>query len=221
MSLDPLPSEESFGDVYVSEGMLEDDWPILLSCFNEAFFLDSILPRPLSFSSDDMLKIRYRSGKQDFPFLIRKKDDNKLIGNVSLQQRGGAGACWYELGYWISPDFTNRGLASKAARTVIKYFLSAKPVRGIFIMMRDDNMASRRVAEKSGVQFLEHAYRTIKPLRDTELVPSPIGHNVYFKEGNPSPYKEAVAGIAAEFVVGSENGERVWQVKGLLSAQSR
>ena len=79
--------------------------------------------------------------------------DQELIGQITLggitygAYRGG------HIGYWISQDFANRGLTTRAVREVTRYGFEDLRLHRIEIALRPENSASKRVAEKSGYTF--------------------------------------------------------------------
>jgi ribosomal-protein-alanine N-acetyltransferase len=79
--------------------------------------------------------------------------DQELVGQITLggitygAYRGG------HIGYWISQDFANRGLTTRAVREVTRYGFEDLRLHRIEIALRPENSASKRVAEKSGYTF--------------------------------------------------------------------
>jgi RimJ/RimL family protein N-acetyltransferase len=57
-----------------------------------------------------------------------------------------------EVGYHVHPAFQRRGLATEAARAVCDYAFASLAVEHIISMIRPENLPSRRVAEKNGLQ---------------------------------------------------------------------
>ena len=57
-----------------------------------------------------------------------------------------------ELGYWISPDVWNKGIATEAARALIKYGFEIKEFHKIVAKHFKYNGASGRVMEKTGMK---------------------------------------------------------------------
>lgn len=84
------------------------------------------------------------------------------FGIFELQTQQFAGACginnvvWpngtANLGYWIHPRFAGRGIASLATRSLAQFGFRLGLSR-IEIVAAENNIASRRVAEKSGALF--------------------------------------------------------------------
>ena len=57
------------------------------------------------------------------------------------------------IGYWIDQRFANRGYATRAVRMLTRYAFSDLKLHRIEINMRPENLASTRVAQKSGYSF--------------------------------------------------------------------
>ncbi|MEY4561776.1 MAG: hypothetical protein RLZZ618_1053 [Pseudomonadota bacterium] len=57
------------------------------------------------------------------------------------------------LGYWVHSAFAGRGIATTAAKAVADYGLAERGFQRLEIMAQVENLASRRVAEKTGARF--------------------------------------------------------------------
>lgn len=84
-------------------------------------------------------------------FLIHSKVENQIIGGCSFEQHESLGAV--EIGYWIGEPFWGKNYASEATKALIDYLFSTLGVKRIVAMCRDNNLASRRVIEKSGFTY--------------------------------------------------------------------
>ena len=77
--------------------------------------------------------------------------ENRLIGEVGLHLIDGEPDCGhYGLGYYLHPDFWNRGCATEAARAALDFIFE----RGAFRVSASclaENLGSRRVLEKCGM----------------------------------------------------------------------
>lgn len=83
----------------------------------------------------------------DFSFLWR--DDGRLVG------RGGLHTIdWsipkFEIGYWVRSSCAGRGIATEATRALSEFAHASLGARRLEIASDARNLASRRVAEKSG-----------------------------------------------------------------------
>jgi RimJ/RimL family protein N-acetyltransferase len=89
----------------------------------------------------------------------------ELIGNGGF--KGPPSAGWCEIGYSLLPQFQAHGYATEAARAWIAWALSHPDVDGVTAETLPDLVASIRVMEKCGMQFLgeghpEEGLRTVR-----------------------------------------------------------
>ena len=80
-------------------------------------------------------------------WMIERKDGTH-IGELCFKGRGDDGAV--EIGYGISPEHWKQGYATEAVRAMTAWALSQNGVSCVTAETDDDNIASRRVLEKSG-----------------------------------------------------------------------
>jgi RimJ/RimL family protein N-acetyltransferase len=75
-------------------------------------------------------------------YAITRAEDGELLGSVSLMHidRGEA-----ELGYWVGVPFWGRGIATAAARQLVRHGFDALGLRRIHARVLSRNPASRRV----------------------------------------------------------------------------
>jgi len=94
--------------------------------------------------------------------ISRYSSGTGLLGVVEKQSGGLIGDCgavWQEVedrmelevGYHVNRERWNRGFATEAARAVIDSAFSDLGVNLVVSMIRPENIASRRVAEKNGL----------------------------------------------------------------------
>lgn len=65
------------------------------------------------------------------------------------------------IGYWVRSDAQRQGIASRAVTKLLPMGFSRHDTRVIEILAAEDNLASRRVAEKCGGQFIGCRYGLI------------------------------------------------------------
>ncbi len=98
----------------------------------------------------ERLESDWRAGRT-FSFGIFT-DDGAVIGGVTV-----ANVLWdcrcAELGYWVEPRFRGRGISAWAARQLLNFCFHVLRLQRLAIVIRVDNLASQRVAEKLGAQF--------------------------------------------------------------------
>ena len=94
---------------------------------------------------------RYRVG-DFFDWAITLKDSGKMIGTCgfTLFDYTNNSA---ELGYVLNPAFRGQGIAPEALRAVMKFGFDKLALNRAEVHFIEDNKASRRVAEKSGMTF--------------------------------------------------------------------
>ena len=61
----------------------------------------------------------------------------------------------YQIGWWIDPDWQGKGLATEVARGLIRHAFEHVGLRRVLAVMYPENEASRKVAERAGMHFLE------------------------------------------------------------------
>ncbi|MFB0825604.1 GNAT family N-acetyltransferase [Chromobacterium violaceum] len=110
--------------------------------------------------------------RKGLPMLLLLKDGGRLVGASGLHQLD-----WKHrqahIGYWVHRDWQGQGLISEAVRAICDFAQAQLGLRRIACLADEQNLASRRVAERAGFQ-LEGILRNerIAPdgsLRDTAL----------------------------------------------------
>lgn len=86
-------------------------------------------------------------------FAVIRKGDGLLIGDCGLEQMDVAGEPAAELGYDFRSDVWRQGFATEAAIAVRDYAFSTLHLPQLISLIRVGNLASRRVAEKVGMQL--------------------------------------------------------------------
>ena len=95
-------------------------------------------------------------------YLLVENESDKLIGVIQLKdidQNAGK----REMGMFIDKDFTNKGLMTKCVSMAADYCFNELDLNKVFLRIAMDNVASRRVAEKSGFEvegILRHDFKT-------------------------------------------------------------
>ncbi len=91
------------------------------------------------------------SGRDLTLVLAPKKGKREVMGSISLESRG---ADRLTLGFALAPEYWNKGLATEAARAMVKAGFGLTPAVEILASASIDNPASRRVLEKCGFEFV-------------------------------------------------------------------
>lgn len=105
----------------------------------------------------EMVRYYAKEGKAQrtisFAIWLIEEGDPKLIGQITLgglvfgAYRGG------HIGYWIDQRYANRGYTTRSVLMVTEFAFSKLKLHRIEINLRPENVASKRVAEKSGYFF--------------------------------------------------------------------
>lgn len=90
---------------------------------------------------------------------VEDRETGRLLGDCGLQPFEHDGP-EVELGYDLHPDAWGRGLGTEAARAVLAHAFGTPGLDRVVAVVRPDNLASRRVLEKSGFTRVaeRHAY---------------------------------------------------------------
>jgi RimJ/RimL family protein N-acetyltransferase len=92
-------------------------------------------------------------------FSVIRKADGRLIGDCGLEQMTVDGEAAAELGYDFCSDVWNQGFATEAACAVRDYAFGVLRLPRLISLIRVGNLASRRVAEKVGMQLMAEPER--------------------------------------------------------------
>jgi RimJ/RimL family protein N-acetyltransferase len=92
-------------------------------------------------------------------FSVLLKTDGTLIGDCGLENMKMDGQTLAELGYDFRSAYWNQGFATEAALAVRDYAFEVLQMPQLISLIRVGNFASRRVAEKVGMQLVEEFMR--------------------------------------------------------------
>jgi len=84
-----------------------------------------------------------------------QKSTGELIGDCGLIKQMVGGTDETEIGYHVRRDCWGQGLATEAARACRDYGFANLPVERLISLIRPENLQSRRVAEKNGMQIVK------------------------------------------------------------------
>jgi ribosomal-protein-alanine N-acetyltransferase len=87
------------------------------------------------------------------------KSTSELIGDCGLVRQRVDGVDEIEIGYHVRRDLWGRGYASEAARACRDYGFATFGVDRLISLIRPENLASRRVAEKNGMTVWKEVTR--------------------------------------------------------------
>jgi aminoglycoside 6'-N-acetyltransferase len=85
---------------------------------------------------------------------VEDRATGELLGDVGMSPAAGEPGV-VKLGYTIAPEFQRRGYATEAVRALVGYVFDVLGADVVRIYADGDNVASHRVAEKSGLGLIE------------------------------------------------------------------
>lgn len=91
---------------------------------------------------------QWRNGIE-FPFAIIDAASGRYLGGVGINQISRLNR-FANLGYWVRTDATGRGVATRATLLTARFGFEELGLNRIEILASVENLASRRVAERSG-----------------------------------------------------------------------
>lgn len=154
-------------DVTLTAGALllrpwrEEDVPALLEAYDDPV-LRQWVRMPVSTPEEaarwvEVQREGWESGTR-FSFAVTDTGrGGELVGNLALK-RPGRGAERAEVGYWTAARARGRGVAPRALEALTAWAFTAFAAEGLVrldLLHQVDNVASCRVAEKSGYAFAE------------------------------------------------------------------
>jgi len=92
-------------------------------------------------------------------FSVWLKGTGELIGDCGLEQMEVDGVQMAELGYDFRSDYWNQGYATEAALAVRDYAFDVLGLPQLISLIRVGNLASKRVAEKIGMELVDEFTR--------------------------------------------------------------
>jgi len=83
-----------------------------------------------------------------FPWVIRRKGDERLLGMIEIRMDGYRA----DLGYVLARPYWGQGIMTEAVRAVVNWALSQEEICRVWAVCDVDNKASARVLEKVGME---------------------------------------------------------------------
>jgi RimJ/RimL family protein N-acetyltransferase len=80
------------------------------------------------------------------------KSEGRLVGDCGLVYQNVNGTTEVEVGYHLNRAYQGRGLATEAARACRDYAFQRLGLQRVISLIRPENLPSRRVAERNGMQ---------------------------------------------------------------------
>ena len=100
-----------------------------------------------------------RSNAEAEEFAIVDGND-RLLGGAGLRFARQPGEC-SALGYWVRSDAQRQGVATRAVAQLVEFGFTHPHINRLEILAAADNQASRRVALRSGFEFIDYRYGLI------------------------------------------------------------
>ena len=97
-----------------------------------------------------------------WPFFVFAASDRSLVGAITLSNVRRGVADTGTLGYWIGRRYAGCGLATDAARALVRYAFDDLRLHRVEAACVPDNHASRRVLEKAGFELEGRARAYLK-----------------------------------------------------------
>jgi [ribosomal protein S5]-alanine N-acetyltransferase len=86
-------------------------------------------------------------------YAVIRKADQQFVGDCGLVVQDVEGVAELEVGYQFNKQFWSNGYATEAARGCMDYARDVLKRERIISMIRPENLPSRRVAERNGLQI--------------------------------------------------------------------
>ena len=86
---------------------------------------------------------------------VVRKADARLIGQAGITLQDWAGRRVPEIGYLLERPFWHQGYATEAARGCKRYGFETLGLELLCSIIRENNLPSRRVAERNGMQVVD------------------------------------------------------------------
>ncbi|MFD3753050.1 GNAT family N-acetyltransferase [Streptomyces cyaneofuscatus] len=139
----------------------EEDVPVLLKAYDDPAMRQWIrLPASTPEEAARWLELQHEGWESGTRFSFAVTDTargGELVGNLALK-RPGPGPERAEVGYWTAAWARGRGVAPQALEALTDWAFTAFADEGLVrleLLHQVDNVASCRVAEKSGYAFAE------------------------------------------------------------------
>lgn len=84
-----------------------------------------------------------------YSFAILDAAGGQLVGSIAMRVRRFRTG---HLGYWVTREARDRGVATEALKTLCRWAVDTLDVKRLELLTDPENVASQRVAEKAGFQ---------------------------------------------------------------------
>ncbi|SET77814.1 GNAT family N-acetyltransferase [Lacrimispora sphenoides] len=91
---------------------------------------------------------------------ISLKESDEFIGNAGLSYQNVEGELVLELGYLLKKKFWKQGYAGEITAEIIRYVFEVLKEKEIYSVIKSDNSASIKIAERNGMNKVKEFYTT-------------------------------------------------------------
>ncbi|TPE48864.1 GNAT family N-acetyltransferase [Amaricoccus solimangrovi] len=96
---------------------------------------------------------RAREDGRALAFFLIRREDNRLVGAITLDNIRRGPAQTAQVGYWIGPDHARQGYMSEALEATIRYAFAILDLSRIEAACLPENDASRGLLERAGFRL--------------------------------------------------------------------
>ena len=135
--------------------MTAEDAPQMLGLFGDPGFMAAFDSQPFGERQVEHWVARNLTHQSQHGYglwTVELRESGEMIGDCGLQHMQIDGIPEVELGYDLRRDHWGQGLATEAARAVMRHAYDALGIQRLVSLVRTSNTASARVAEKVGMQ---------------------------------------------------------------------
>jgi len=122
--------------------------PAIANDISVARYLRHRFPHP--YTSDDSAAWLARVIDKPVATHFAIEVQNELAGGIGIEPLGGEHAGVGDFGYWLGRAYWRRGIATAAAKAMVRYGFETLNLRRLDAPVMAANMASARVLEKAG-----------------------------------------------------------------------
>jgi RimJ/RimL family protein N-acetyltransferase len=136
--------------------MKVDDIPSLVKHGNNELISDKIINIPYPYREPDAaFRLSYVvkgfKERSRFVFAVCQKENNDLIGEISLHLRNKTKA---EIGFWLGESFWGNGLITEAGEAILEFGFNILQLEEIYATCHQDNLGSNKVCTKLEMQLI-------------------------------------------------------------------
>ncbi len=126
-----------------------DDWQFVYEYTSDINVM-KYMPEDIFSEKDSKAFVIKNSSENAMHFPVLLKNDQTLIGHIAFHKYFGEHT--YEIGWVFNPKYYNKGYASEAAHSILKYGFETMKLHRIIATCHPDNIPSYRVMEKIGMR---------------------------------------------------------------------